>query len=194
MRAPDDHIARPNPPLSYSDGVVTIRRQELGDVDASLEAIDEEQIRWLWEHGQREQWEAKTPAEKRAHITRWLEGSRDAFGPGPKWAFAVDTRDCRCVAYIDCNLASPTAPKGEANIAYSCHPAHRSRGYVSRALRLVLRFVAEHTEARWAHVVVARDNVASLRVARAVITVEPEQFVGEYGRPHLRFRIALDPR
>jgi RimJ/RimL family protein N-acetyltransferase len=141
----NEYLVRPVPPLSYDDGVVTIRRQDPADLDDDLAAKDEEQIRWLWLPGERERWDAMTPAGQRGHAERGLRANHDAFGSGPKWTFAVDTATTRCVAYIDCDLASPNAPAGEANIAYSCHPDHRGQGHVSRALRLILRFVAEHT-------------------------------------------------
>ncbi|MCA9704655.1 MAG: GNAT family N-acetyltransferase [Myxococcales bacterium] len=188
----NDYLVRAIPPLTYGDGVVTIRRQDPADLDADLAAKDAEQIRWLWGPGERERWEAMSPAEQRDHAERGLQRNRDAFGAGPKWTFAVDTAACPYVAYIDCNLASPVAPAGEANIAYACHPDHRGRGHVSRALRLILRFVSEHTGARRAHLVIERDNVASLRVARSVATAEPEATVDDRGRAALRFVLELE--
>ena len=145
----NEYLVRAVPPLSYGDGVITIRRQDPADVD----------------------------------------DDRDAFGSGPQWTFAVDTATVRCVAYIDCDLASPNAPPGEANIAFSCHPDHRGHGHVARAVRLILRFVADHTGARRAHLVVDRDNEPSLRVARSVTRGAPEAFVDERGRAMLRFVI-----
>jgi RimJ/RimL family protein N-acetyltransferase len=157
------------------------------DDRADLEAKDSEQIRWLWLPGERERWEAMPPAEQRHHAERGLRENCDAFGAGPKWTFAVDTEAAPYVAYVDCDLASPVARAGDANIAYSCHPDHRGQGYVSRALRLILRFVSEHTGASRAHLVIDRDNVASLRVAHSVATAEPQAFVDARGRPTLRF-------
>lgn len=187
----DDYLVRPVPPLSYSDGVVTIRRQDPLDLDADLAAKDAEQIRWMWLPGERKRWEAMTPGEQRDHAERGLRTNRDAFGAGPKWTFAVDIEASPYVAYVDCDLASPNTPAGEANIAYSCHPDHRGRGYVSRAVRLVLRFLAEHTGARHAHLVIDRDNAASLRVARSVATGEPEAFT-RHGQPAWRFTLEVD--
>src|SRR5688500_3976602 len=79
------YFKRPVPPLSYTDGTVTIRRQRTDDVDADIEAKDGEQIRWLWLPGQRESWEAMTDDERRAHAVRGLQANHDAFGAGPKW-------------------------------------------------------------------------------------------------------------
>lgn len=162
------YFKRAVPPLTYSDGVVTIRPQLAGDLDRDLEAKDDEQIDWLWLPGQRASWEAMTPDEQRAHALGGLQANIAAFGTGPKWTFAVDTADASCVAYVDCDLANDHVPHGEANISYAVHPAHRRQGHVSRAVRLLTRFLADHTGARRAHLVVDAANTASLRVARAV--------------------------
>ena len=66
----DDLFRRPVPPLSYTDGVVTIRRQRADDIDRHLEAIDDEQIDWLWEPGDRQKWEALAPDQQRARNLR----------------------------------------------------------------------------------------------------------------------------
>ena len=47
----------PVPPVRYTDGVVTIGRQRAEDIDRHLEAIDDEQIDWLGEPGDRQKWE-----------------------------------------------------------------------------------------------------------------------------------------
>jgi RimJ/RimL family protein N-acetyltransferase len=176
--------------LEYTDGVVTIRRQRIEDLDADLEAKDDEQINWLWLPGQRELWDAMTPSEQRAHAARTLAASRDAFGTGPKWCFSVDASDAAYVAYVDCDLANEHVPEGEANISYASHPAHRGRGYVTRAVRLIMRFIVEHTAARRAHLIVDADNVASIRVARAVGGQEVERWCNERGRLMIRHVLA----
>jgi len=180
------YFKRRLPPLTYSDGVVTIRRQRDDDLDADLEAKDDQQIDWLWLPGHRELWEAMTAAEQRAHALRGLRANRDAFGTGAKWSFAVDAPDAEYVAYVDCDLANEHVPAGEANISYSSHPAHRGKGYVSRAVRLVMRFLADHTAARQAHILVDAENVASLRVADATDATPAEQWSTADGRQMIR--------
>jgi len=180
------------PPLAYTDGVVKIRRLEAEDLDRDLEAKDDVQIRWLWLPGQREQWAAMAPSEQRAHALAGLCSRRDAFGAGPKWEFAADGPGERYVAYVDCDLANDLVPHGEANIAYSCHPAYRGRGYVSRAVRLILDFLRDHTAAPCAHIIVDAENIPSLRVARAVGAVETERWVNDAGRTMLRHLLELD--
>ncbi|MEM7154799.1 MAG: GNAT family N-acetyltransferase [Myxococcota bacterium] len=185
------YLSRAIPPLTYGDGVVSIRRQDPADLEIDLAAKDDEQIDWLWLPGEREAWEAMTPDEQRAHTQRWLQSTRDDFGSGPKWAFSVDTAEDRHVAFVGCDLANEELPAGDANLSYSSHPAHRGRGYVSRAVRLMLRFVAEHTGARRVHLLVDEANAPSVRVARAVTDVVPVAYTNPRGRPFLRFSIDL---
>ncbi len=132
-----------------------------------------------------------THDEKRAHATRTLAANRDAFGAGPKWCFSVDSSDANYVAYVDFDLANEHVPAGDANVSYSSHPAHRGRGYVARAVRLVARFIAEHTDARRAFLIVDAQNTASLRVARAVGAVEVGRWVNERARTMIRHELRL---
>lgn len=184
-------LTRPVPPLTYSDGMVSIRRQRVEDIDAHLEAIDDEQIHWLWLPGDREKWDALTPDEQRAHSLRYLSACHETFGTGPKWTFSVDTLTAQYIVYVDCDLANDHVPAGDANISYTCHPAHRGQGYVSRAVRLVTRFLREHTGATTAHIIVDAENAASLRVAHAVAAKESERWQNEHGRIMIRHVIAL---
>jgi RimJ/RimL family protein N-acetyltransferase len=179
-------FSRPVPPLTYADGVVTIRRQRVGDIDQHLAAIDDQQIDWLWEPGDREKWAALTPAQQLARNLEHLRACHDSFGAGPKWTFSVDSLDATYVAYVDCDLANNHVPPGEANIAYTAHPAHRGRGYVSRAVRLIMQFLGDHTGAQTAHIIVDARNTTSLRVARAVAATESERWQDEHGRTLIR--------
>ncbi len=176
---------------SFTDGVLTIRSLRAGDLEMDLSAKDDEQIDWLWEPGQRALWEAMSPEEQRHHARRGLEEAERSFGEGPKWRFAVDTATDRYVAYLDCDLANNHVPHGQANISYAAHPDHRSRGYVSGGVRLGLRFLAACTSASVAHLVVDAENVASLRVARAVGAAEVERWTNEQGRVMVRHVIAV---
>ena len=184
-------FTQPVPPLTYSDGVVAIRRQRADDIDAHLEAIDDEQIRWLWMPGDRQKWDALTPDERRTHNLRHLRACHATFGTGPKWTFSVDTVSVPYIAYIDCDLANDHVPAGEANISYTCHPAYRGQGYVSRAVRLVMQFLRDHTGATTAHIIVDAENAASLRVAHAAGAAESERWRNEHGRVMIRHVMAL---
>ena len=174
------------PPISYSDGEITIRRQHPSDIEQHLQAIDDEQIDWLWEHGSRKRWEALTPSEQRAGNLRHLQAMHDSFGQGPKWCFSADSMAAPYVVYVDCDLANDHVPAGEANISYAASPAFRGRGYTSRAVRLLLRFLHDHTGASQAHIVVDSANAASLRVARSVGATETERWRNQHGRTIIR--------
>ncbi len=129
--------------------------------------------------------------ERRAHVVRTLAANRDAFGRGPKWCFSVDAAEANYVAYVDFDLANEHVPLGDANISYSSHPAHRGRGYVARAVRLVARFIVEHTDARRAYLIVDAENIGSLRVARSVGAVEVGRWVNPRGRTMIRHELRL---
>lgn len=175
----------------YSDGRVTIRPLSVDDLEMDLAAKDQEQILWMWEPGERESWESMTADEQRGHALEGLRQAHDSFGPGPKWRFAVDAEGVSYVAYVDCDLANPHVPFGQANIAYSAHPAYRGRGYVSAAVRLVLRFLADTTEATVAHISVDKDNAASLRVADSIGAREVGRWTDVRGREMIRHVIAV---
>jgi RimJ/RimL family protein N-acetyltransferase len=177
--------------LPLTDGVVTLRRQHPDDLELHLAAVDPEQMRWLWEPGQRELYEAMTSQERRAHQLRHLHASHDSFGPGPKWSWSVDLADARYVAYVECDLANNHVPVGEANISYVCSPEHRGKGYTSRAVRLACDFLRQRTRAHEAHILVDLENVASLRVAQALGAIEVETFVNEHGRTTVRHVVEL---
>ena len=131
-----------------------------------------------------------SPAEKLSHQQRYLRGVIDDWGGGPKWTFAIDVGG-EYAGHVDCDLANPHVPRGEANVSYSCSPAHRGQGHVSAAVRLILQFVRDHTAAREAHIVVDERNEASLRVARAVDAVTAERYTDKHGSTMIRHLIQL---
>ena len=172
------------------DGFV-LRPLGPSDLDVHLAAVDEEQARWLWEPGDGDKWYAMTPQVQRERQRKYLEATYNDFGPGPKWAFAMDAPDAPYVVYIDCDLAIPDAPPGSANISYSCHPAHRRKGYTVRAIGLVCDFLRLETAAKEVNIAVERDNVASLAVARAVGAAEVTRYVDQHGRTMVRHVLPL---
>lgn len=179
------------PPLAYPDGVVTIRRRQLADLDADVEAKDEEQIRWLWLPWQLHAWAEMTVEQRRRHAAEVLRTNHEMFGSGPKWTFTVDTGNVRGVAYVDCDLANDHVATGEANISYASHPAHRGKSYVSRSVRLVFAFLRDHTGARTADIITDAMNTPSRRVARAVGAAEVEQWTADDGHVMIRHRTGV---
>lgn len=182
------------PPLAYSDGVVTIRRRAVTDLEADLEAKDEQQIHWLWLPWQRRAWAAMTDEQRRARAVDVLRDDHVTFGSGPKWTFTVDAVDARCVAYVDCDLANDHVQHGEANISYAAHPAHRGRGYVSRSVRLLLEFLRDHTGARTADIITDEANAPSRRVARSVGASAVERWTTDDGHTMIRHRLDVRGR
>jgi hypothetical protein len=59
--------------ISITDGLLVLRRQQPDDLEMHLSAIDDDQIDWLWEPGDRARWEAMTVAEQRDHQARHLQ-------------------------------------------------------------------------------------------------------------------------
>jgi len=188
------HLGRSVPPVSYTDGVATIRPLRMSDLAADLAAKDEEQRRWLWLPGDSERWAAMSEDEQVAHARDDLRARIAAFGTGPKWAFAVDiggshvpssgvvpdessSDPIEYVAYVDCDLANDKVAAGEANISYSSHPDHRGSGYVSRGVRLAFEFLADHTGAR--------------SVAQAVGAAPVERIRSDTGHVLIRHQRAL---
>lgn len=185
------------PSLTYSDGIVTIRRRQSTDLDEDLAAKDSEQQRWLWLPEERQQWALMSHEARRAHALKHLISNHDTFGYGPKWTFSVDAQDGENVAYVDCDLANDNLTQngvgyGEANISYASHPAHRGKGYVTRSVRLLIHFLAEHTGARSAHLVISPGNHASLRVAQGINALFVSRFKGEEGQKLLHYKVTID--
>ena len=184
------YFTKPVPPRTYTDGVVTIRPPTVDDAEAHTANIDDVQIDWLWLAGQREDWESKTPDEQLAHQRRFLERTAAEWGRGPTWWFCIDV-DGVCIGHVDANLANPYVPAGEANVSYSMAPDHRGKGYVTRAVRLVVQFVRDHTAAREAHIGVDHRNEASLRVAAAVGAREIGRYTDAEGHLMVRHVLAI---
>lgn len=178
------------PPLTYTDGTITIRPPRVEDAEESIAAIDDVQIDWLWLSGHRESWEAMTPEEQLGHQRNVQRRNAALFETGPKWGFAIEVGG-EYIGHVDCDLANPHVPDGEANVSYSSHPAHRGDGHISAAVRLILDFVTEHTGAREAHILVEIGNEASFRVARAVRALEVGRHVDEEGHTMVRHVISL---
>ncbi len=64
----------------------------------------------------------------------------------------------------DCDWLGPH----EVNVGYNVFAPHRRRGYATRAVRLLLGLLRDHTDHQRANLVIDVGNIASLGVARAV--------------------------
>lgn len=92
---------------------------------------------------------------------RWL-------GPGhhhPR-PTAIIVADGQIVGWVDSDPEAPGLRAGQTNLGYAVFPGYRGKGYATRALLLMLAFLAsEQPDLHTARLSVDRQNLASIRVA-----------------------------
>lgn len=121
--------APPAPP-TLTDGVVTLRALEEGDVEPALEqCVDPDSIRWT-----------QVPLEYTLEDSRWflLERAPQVWADGSEWIFAIEFE-----GRYGGNLALRDEGLGRAEVAYGSHPSVRGvevagRSVMERACRLLL--------------------------------------------------------
>ena len=119
-----------------SDGVVTLRPPGPGDAQVLVAGRDGEFFRWL--------------------------------GPG---AETPDPTACiwvgeSLVGWVDYDIERDWLRPGEVNVGYYLFPEARGKGYASRAVELLVAHLSRDTEHTVATLVIDRENVKSLGVAR----------------------------
>ena len=172
---------------TFSDGDLEIRPQDHADAEAHLRGEDDQQRIWLWNDEAREDAALATPVDRLATTRTWITANRAAFDAGgPKFCFSVTVAGT-LVGYIDANTVLDDDP-GVANIAYVVYPAFRRKGYATRAVALILEFLAAHTTIETARLVIDEGNVPSFGVAAAsgFLPAAPSNGTALPGRRFLR--------
>jgi RimJ/RimL family protein N-acetyltransferase len=89
------------------------------------------------------------------------------------------------VGWVDYDTDQGWLGPDDVNIGYNIFGPHRRKGYATGAVRLLLRFLQEHTQATRAYLVIHPDNAASLGVARSVGASPVDPVTDLSGRPNL---------
>jgi RimJ/RimL family protein N-acetyltransferase len=140
-----------------TDGVVILRMMTLADAEVHLANEDEVTVRFF---GGRSTIETSRAAIEEARLS-WESGG--AWLNLGIWEVATG----ELVGYVDANLVCPGYRPGvAANITYNVRPAVRGRGYVSRAVGLMVRHLSEKTSAKAAVIQFNPENQASARIAQ----------------------------
>lgn len=149
--------------LPATDGVVTLREVRAGDAELLIAGRDDEFHRWMG------------------------DGSPD---PRPT---AVIELAGDVVGWIDHDHDDrPWLTDGQCNVGYHVHAPYRRRGTATRAVRLLLRLLAQGERFTEATFLIDAENEASLRVARAVGALERERFPNADERPQVLLVTRID--
>jgi RimJ/RimL family protein N-acetyltransferase len=132
-----------------TDGVVTLRAPSPGDAQLLVEGRDEEFFRWL--------------------------------GPGakvPQPVACIWVGD-RLVGWVDYDLEHEWLEPGQVNVGYYLFEPERGNGYASRAVELMLQHLKRDTPHTVATLVIHRNNVRSLALARRLGFVQEGEVDGQ---------------
>jgi len=134
------------------DGVVVLDGYTLADAEAHWESEDEE----IWTRFSAPR--HSTQDEVRAAIERWI-AARAASG-NPNFCYAIRAADA---VVGGCELRWLDSENGSVAVSYWCYPAFPGRGFIGRALQLVVAELAV-SGAKQIEAHVEHDNLSSRRV------------------------------
>jgi RimJ/RimL family protein N-acetyltransferase len=126
------------PPWPRSDGLVTLRPPRDGEEEELIAGRDAE-----WE--------------------RWLGPGTDQ--PRPTAVIVVEEQ---IVGWVDYDPDLDWLEAGDVNLGYNVFATFRRHGYATRAVRLLLGFLADNTDYRRANLLVEVNNVPSHGVAHSL--------------------------
>jgi RimJ/RimL family protein N-acetyltransferase len=133
------NMEKPGPfPWPLSDGVVCLRPPRAGEDQVLVASRDTEWERWL------------------------------GPGEGQPRPTAVALVGAEIVGWVDYDTDRDWLGPNEVHVGYNIFAPYRRRGYATRAVRLLLGLLRDHTDHQRANLVIDVGNIASLGVARAL--------------------------
>ena len=134
---------------AVTDGVVTLRPPHPGDAQLLVEGRDGEFFRWL---------------------------GPGADSPSPVACVWVGAE---LIGWIDYDLEHDWLRPGEVNLGYYLFPAARGKGYLARAVELLLLYLGRETEHDVATLVIDPENARSLALARRLGFLQKGKLEGD---------------
>jgi RimJ/RimL family protein N-acetyltransferase len=136
---------------------VSIRPYELGDIPSLFEAARESRATvgpWLpWCH----------PHYAIEEARAWIERQVAAFQAGTEYQFVILSEEDRFLG--GCGLNAIDREHRRANLGYWVRASEAGRGVIPAATRLLAGWAFAHTDLNRLEIVVATENIRSLRVA-----------------------------
>ncbi len=141
--------------IELTDNVIILRPMTLDDAATHLAGEDELTVRFL--SGGRSSLETVC-AQIERNRRSWEVG-------GPIRCFGIrEAATGELIGIVEANVAAPGYRSGVANISYGLYPHARGRGFVTRAVRLMVRHLTENSIAAVAVIQVDPENQDSARV------------------------------
>lgn len=150
-------ITYPRDVPRLTDGVVTLRAHTVEDVPALQETADDpEMVRWTT---------VPVPSTRESAREFATGLIPEGWRSDREWAFAVEAPDDEGRPRFVGTVSLRNERERRAEIAYGSHPWARGRGYVLRALRLLVDWGFEHKDLESLIWLAHKGNWASRKVA-----------------------------